>query len=106
MPIARKVVAGGAYTIGTVIYFILGVAGAAIHLWTILIALGSSGFIAALITFVAPVASQFYWAYYAFATTHTVFNTYWIALAIYLAMWIAVGILYFIGSVLSPDNDV
>lgn len=103
MPIVRKVAAGGAYTIGTIIYLILGIAGAAIHLWTILIALSSSGFIAALITFVAPVASQFYWAYYALERTHTIFNTYWIALAAYIATWIVLILISFIASVLSPD---
>jgi len=104
MSIVRKVATGGAYTIGTVIYLILGIAGAAIHLWTILIALGSSGFIAALITFVAPVASQFYWAYYSFETTHTIFNTYLVALAAYIALWIVFFLISFIAGALSPDN--
>ncbi len=105
MAFFKKALSGGAYTIGTIAYLVLGIAGAIIHLWTILMAFGSSGFIAALITLATPPVSEFYWAYYALRTTHTVFNTYWFALAIYLAAWVIVGILYFIGSASSPDEE-
>ncbi len=104
MSVIRKVATGGAYTIMTLVYFILGIAGVAIHLWTILIALGSSGFTAALITFIAPVVSQFYWAYYSYQITHTIFNTYLVALAAYIALWIVFFLISFIAGALSPDN--
>ena len=105
MAFLKKAVSTGMYAIGTIAYLILGIVGAIIHLWTILMAFGSGGFSAALITLVTPPVSEFYWAYYALRTTHTVFNTYWLTLAIYLVAWIIVGILYFIGSALSPDEE-
>lgn len=104
MSVIRKVATGGAYTIMTLVYLILGIAGAAIHLWTVLMALGSSGLIAALITFVAPVVSQFYWAYYSYQITHTVFNTYLVALAAYIAVWILFFLISLIVGALTPDN--
>jgi hypothetical protein len=104
MSFIRKMATSGAYTIGTIIYLILGIAGAAIHLWTILIAFGSSGFISALITFFAPVASQFYWAYYSYEITHTIFNTYLVTLAAYIAMWLLFYLISLIACALSPDN--
>ncbi|MGI6450139.1 MAG: DUF2628 domain-containing protein [Desulfitobacteriia bacterium] len=67
---------------------ILYVSGGLIHLWTILIAYGESGFLAATITFFVPVGSQIYWIAYISSKAGMFFNTYTIIICAYLIGWI------------------
>lgn len=82
----KKSMAKTGCALSGIFYFIIGIVGILIHLWTVLIALGESGFIAAAITFVSPLVSQAYWGFVAWHNTGTVFNTYCVALISYTVL--------------------
>ena len=46
-----------------IIHFVLGALGLIIHAWTIIIAFGTKGFIAAVITLALPVLAELFWGY-------------------------------------------
>jgi len=62
--------------LGAILYWVTGLGGLAVHLWTILIAFNVSGFIAALLTLVFPVVSQIYWILEAKTLSGTFFTKY------------------------------
>ena len=60
--------------------------GIGIHLWTIIIALMNGGIIMAGLTLIFPFVAEAYWFFDAIGTTGTWFNTYCVAIAIYIIL--------------------
>ena len=62
--------------------WLLGVAGAVLHLYTVLIAYEGFGFLSALLAFLFPVFSQLYYSYKTIAVTGLFLNfyTFWVGL--------------------------
>ena len=73
---------------GGLLYIVMAILGLLLHLWTILIAFGYSGIIAALISLVFPVVAELYWAFYSWKAAGTIVNTYCVSLGIYIVMFI------------------
>lgn len=102
IPIVKKCLVGSGYVLGTITYFTLGVIGILIHLWTVLMAFAVKGFLGAFITFVFPVASQFYWIYYSWRLTGTFFNTFCVAVVSYVIIY---GLIIIGFAIFSPKED-
>jgi hypothetical protein len=84
----KNIFTGAGCAFGGLLYLIAGISGLAIHLWTVLIALGEKGFIAALITLVTPPFAEIFWGFYSWKyITGVFFNTYTASLIAYVVIW-------------------
>lgn len=70
-------------------FLLLAILGVAMHVWTIVIAYGVSGFGSAILAFIFPVLAELYWGIRVCVMSGTVLNLYCISLLVYLAMWIS-----------------
>jgi hypothetical protein len=92
----KSFLAGAGVITGGLLYIVMGILGLLIHLYTILMALGEKGIVAALITLAVPVFSEIYWGIYSWNMTGTFFNTYSVALGAYILLFIiSMGIMAF-----------
>jgi len=89
-----------------IIHLFLGAVGLIIHAWTVIIAYGVKGFFAAVITLACPVISEIYWGFHIWNRSGIFFNSYTIALFIYVGLGILMWISMFVYSKLSEDNEV
>ena len=93
MVIKRDVGAGIGCLSAGVIHLILGVLGLIIHAATVIIAFGTKGFIAAVITLALPVVAELFWGYQIWSASGLILNLYTIALLAYAGLWILMWIL-------------
>jgi hypothetical protein len=70
-------------------FIVLAILGVAIHVWTIIIAYGVSGFWFAILAFIFPVLAELYWGFRVWIMAGTIINLYCISLLVYLGMWIS-----------------
>ncbi len=89
-----------------IIHLFLGAVGLIIHAWTVIIAYSVKGFLAAVITLACPVISEIYWGFHIWNRSGIFFNSYTIALFIYVGLGILMWISMFVYSKLSEDNEV
>jgi hypothetical protein len=84
----KTILATTGFVTGGLLYIVVAILGLLLHLWTILIAFGYSGIIAALISLVFPVIAELYWAFYSWKAAGTIVNTYCVSLGVYAIMFI------------------
>jgi hypothetical protein len=76
-----------------IIHLGLGALGLIIHAWTVIIAFGAKGFIAAVITLALPVVAELFWGYQIWSTSGIFLNWYTISLLAYTGLWILMWVL-------------
>jgi hypothetical protein len=76
-----------------IIHLGLGLLGLIIHAWTVIIAFGTKGFIAAVITLALPVVAELFWSYQIWSASGMFFNWYTIPLLAYAGLWILTWVL-------------
>lgn len=86
-----------------IFYLIVGLGGIAIHLWTILLSLGSHGIIGATISFITPLASEVYWIFKLWGITGMFFNIYTVSIVLYIVM--SVFIMFIISRITSSIEN-
>jgi len=92
---------------GSIFYIIIGILGLVIHLWTILLSWGSNGIVAAIIALSLPVISEIFWFFKSWNTTGSFFNTYTIAILVYVVLWVStVIILGFFTNKISKEDEM
>ena len=89
----RDVGAGIGCLSASIIYFGLGALGLIIHAWTVIIAFGTKGFIAAVITLALPVVAELFWGYLIWSASGIFRNLYTISLLTYAGLWILMSVL-------------
>lgn len=94
-----KIIAG----IATVVYWLLGIIGLLIHVWTIIIVFSIHGFVGAVIAFILPVVSEIYLMFVSYSASGVFLTTYNAAVLIYAIS--TVIILIIIGAATSKAGE-
>ncbi len=84
--------------LGILIYLTLGILGAVIHVFTILVAFSISGILGAVLSLGLPVLAQIYWFIRLWYITGTVWNPYCLAIMAYVGLVaiLVVGVLVWV----------
>jgi hypothetical protein len=88
LPTGEQVKSGIGISIYVLARLALAVLGIGLHLWTIIIALVNSGFLAAGVTLIFPALSELYWGFEVWKASGTLFNPYDLSLAAYVALFV------------------
>ena len=88
---------------GGIFYFIIGILGLVIHLWTIAISFYYGGVFSAIIALSLPFIAEFFWFIKSWIITETFFNTYTSSIATYAV--VSISTLLVIGFLSSRMND-
>lgn len=86
----KQVTQAAGCAIAGVAYPLMGLLGAAIHVWTIVIAFATKGLFAAILSLVFPVLAQLYWGVTIWRASGTFANPYCLALVAYASLWLLV----------------
>ncbi len=79
---------GAGCALATVIYPILGILGLVLHLYTILLALGTGSIAGAFFSLIAPAVSEMYWCIWAWYNMGTFWNPYSPWVVAYGVLWL------------------
>ncbi len=92
---------GAGCALAGIAYPLMMFLGAAIHIWTVVIAFAAKGLFGGILSLMFPVLAQFFWGFWAWNVTGTFANLYCQALAAYVGLWI----LIIVGIMLSGSGD-
>jgi len=99
----KKFLLGAGIVSGGIFYFIIGLLGLAIHLWTIAISFYYGGIFSAIIALSLPFIAELFWFINSWIITETFFNTYTSSIAAYAV--VSISTLLIIGFLSSKMND-
>ncbi len=80
------------FAVAGIAYVIMGILGAIIHVWTIVIAYAISGLFGAVLSLIFVGLAQLYWGIKIWNVTGTLWNNYCLALIAYVGLLGIVGI--------------
>lgn len=100
----RNLASYGLISIGAYLSAITWLSGICLHLYTILYAFEVSGFIAAAITLVLPLLSQFFWVIRAWTETGDLVNSYSYYVFVYMGYVVFSMLVIVFGSLLHKEK--
>ena len=84
----KRILAASGCALASVVYPLMMLLGAAIHVWTIVIAFETSGLVTAIFSAALPVLAQLYWGVLISIATGTFANVYCVTLVAYVVLWL------------------
>ena len=100
----KKILLNSGMASGGIFYFIIGLLGLAIHLWTIAISFFYGGLLLATIALSLPFISELFWYFKSWGITNTFFNTYTLTITAYVVL--SLTTLTIMGLLLGSGNKI